>query len=663
MSTGEIWWRCRAKLRAPIDRMMLPSRSRPPSSVDVVGDVPAHLSAGANHLGAHFADADWFPAGEGEAWRSALIAQADRVLEHVVPLFGLGEVSLGNPIVWNYEPEVGRATPLTPAPRIDYRAFDEVGDCKLVWEPNRHQHFVVLARAYRVTRDERYAEELASQFDTWLTQCPYGYGMNWRSPLELGIRLINWVWALAIVNGSQAVTPELFARIVHSVERHLWDITRNYSRFSSANNHVIGEAAGVFIATSFFDQHGEASARRMRAREILELEIIRQSFEDGGTREQAWGYQLFVSEFFLLCALAGKRAGEPFSPRFLTRLQAMLDFVARLNESGGSLPMVGDADDGYVLDLGGRDNYVESMLYVAGVMFDRPDFRAHGLRSREYACWAMGSGMQDDADDPVSSPSAAGKPLKSVAFSQSGYYLLQRGGRDDHGDDRISVLMDCGELGFLSLAAHGHADSLSLVVRVGGHDVLVDPGTYDYFADERWRKYFRSTRAHNTLEIDGLDQSAMLGAFLWGDRAQSRCTEWAPTERGGRVVGEHDGYTRLADPIVHRRTVVLSDDEAFLSVEDEVVAAGAHDVSQHWHFSEHCDIEQNDTGSFRVSVGGRTLVLSLDPQVTATLIRGDESSFFGWVSRKYHKKVPSYAIVGRLRTSGKATLRTQLSLA
>ena len=234
---------------------------------------------------------------------------------------------------------------------------------------------------------------------------------------------------------------------------------------------------------------------------------------------------------------------------------------------------------------------------------------------------------------------------------------------DDAFDDRISVLMDCGDLGFLSLAAHGHADSLSLIVRIGGHDVLVDPGTYDYFADERWRRYFRSTRAHNTVEIDGVDQSAMLGAFLWGDRARSRCTEWAPTERGGRVVGEHDGYARLADPVVHRRTVVLSDDDAFLTVEDEVVSTGAHDVSQYWHFSEHCHVEQTAVGSFRVVFGDRSLLLSLDKCLTTSLIKGDELPILGWVSRAYHHKVATFTVVGRCRTAGRVTLRTGFAMA
>src|SRR5690606_18145054 len=103
---------------------------------------------------------------------------------------------------WNYEYKAQRPTPLIRSPRIDYRDYAETGDCKFVWEPSRHQHWVVLGRAYRLTGDAHYAQEVIDQLESWSQACPFGYGMQWRSPLELAIRLIQWVWALELIRPS-----------------------------------------------------------------------------------------------------------------------------------------------------------------------------------------------------------------------------------------------------------------------------------------------------------------------------------------------------------------------------------------------------------------------------------------------------------------------------
>lgn len=135
--------------------------------------------------------------------------------------------------------------------------------------------------------------------------------------------------------------------------------------------------------------------------------------------------------------------------------------------------------------------------------------------------------------------------------------------------------MDCAELGLGSIAAHGHADALSIAVRAYGTDVLVDPGTYDYYSHPEWRNHFRSTRAHNTVEIDGLDQSTRLGNFMWGQRAVASCSAWSATQGGHSFEGQHDGYQRLPNPVLHRRRVELDDARREIVVSDELQGEGA----------------------------------------------------------------------------------------
>jgi hypothetical protein len=657
MSVPEIPWRCWCKLQDAVDRRLIRWRSRARPARRLLADSDeAHFTnpeVVGQHIQAERAGAEL---AEVALWKPALLAQADRALAHRLTLFDLEDWALGDTIDWNREYKAGKNAPLIPASLIDYRDHEEVGDCKFVWELNRHQHLVVLARAYRLSGDVRYAEAVLEQLEDWIRQCPYGLGMNWRSPLELAVRLINWVWAAGLIDGSPPLTAERRERLAVVAHQHIHEITRKYSRFSSANNHLIGEAAGVFIACSFFNGLKQASRWREQAREILLREILRQTHEDGGTREQATGYHLFVLEFFLLAGLVARNTGETLSAAYWKRLEEMFDFTANLSEGGKTMPSIGDGDDGYVLDLGGRADPVKELLCVGAALFNRTDFAARSGGFRETAHWLLGPGghARFDALGTVDSPPV----IRSKALPETGLYLLQRGHAG--APDRVSVVFDCGDLGYLSIAAHGHADALSLVLRVAGVDVLVDPGTYDYFTYPAWRRYFRSTRAHNTLVVDDADQSVMLGSFMWGSKARCRGVHWQPGKQGGSVSAEHDGYTRLSDPVIHRRTITLPEDATELTVVDELQAVGRHDVAMHWHFAPSCRLTRLSDHRVGADFEGGRLTLQMDRALHVSLVSGCEDSLLGWVSTGYHRKVPGATLVGRGTFEGNTSFSTQM---
>lgn len=586
---------------------------------------------------------------------TALIERAERICAHRLSFLGLEDCFLGQPIDWHRDHASARPAPRGFAADIDYRDFRVTGDCKLVWEPNRHHQLVVLARAFRATGEPRYAEELCAQFESWLVANPFGYGMNWRSPLELGVRLINWVWAIDLVRDHFSLDTDLLQHLLESVYLHCWEIQRKYSRGSSANNHLIGEAAGVYIACAYFTQLPQAARWRAQAHAILCREIERQSWPDGGTREQAIGYQIFVLQFFLLAGLVARVRGEDFPRTYWQRLECMAEFLAALAEGGERLPAFGDADDGYVLDLGDDPRRPEPWLAVAAVLFERSDLKPHlevCPQTLENLLGAEGRAVYAQLEHTTRGA------LSSRAFPASGYYLLQCGSEAK----RLSVVFDCGELGFGPIAAHGHADALSFTLRAAGRDVFVDPGTYDYFSYPTWRRYFRSTRAHNTVVVDGLDQSEMLGPFLWGQRAQARCLEWTPwPDGGGRVVGEHDGYERLSDPVRHRRTLILDAAARRLVIEDELQARATHDVEIFFHLSEDCRLVPAADHLYRIEIAGsdRLWWLELDRSLAPAVLIASEDPPAGWVSRGYHRRSPAVTLVGRVRATGSLRLVCQ----
>ena len=153
--------------------------------------------------------------------------------------------------------------------------------------------------------------------------------------------------------------------------------------------------------------------------------------------------------------------------------------------------------------------------------------------------------------------------------------------RTDPADSpEIWVRCDGGPHGFLSIAAHAHADALSVEVRHDGTDILADPGTYCYHGEPEWRSYFRSTIGHNTVEVGGRDQSDQAGAFMWS--RQARASELAVQRPETDWTAEHDGYAVLSPAAKHRRSVRL--DPAARSVEImDVVDGGGHDVRVAFH--------------------------------------------------------------------------------
>jgi len=587
----------------------------------------------------------WTSAGAGDQeieWLKKLVVQADKILEHRFSFFNLKDCYLGDPINWNKDHENGIEAPLRFAPSINYRDFRVTGDAKVVWEPNRHHQIVVLGRAYRVSGNIHYAEEIVKQIRSWLEQCPFGMGINWRSPLELATRLINWIWAFDLIRDSGVITSEFKLKLLHSVYLHLWEITRKYSYGSSANNHLIGEAAGVFIATSYFQGLQNAETWRDDSYEILEREIIAQTYPDGCTREQAFGYHLFILQFFLLAGIVARKIEKDFSEAYWKRLEKMFEFSAAMIE-GGPPTMFGDCDDGYVLDLGGDKDDLYGLLSIGAMLFNRPDFKGLARGYSEPTVWLLGQSSRETFE-AIQAGSNQGS-LISKAFPESGYYLLQCGQKGS--GNEISVLFDCGDLGYKSIAAHGHADALSFTLRAFGKDIFVDPGTYDYFSFPKWRNYFRSTRAHNTVVVDDSGQSVMLGPFMWGDRAKGRSIGWNPTLGGGSVVGEHDGYVRLKDPVIHRRTLDLDAGSRILTIRDEIMAKGSHEIGIYFHLSEQCVLSERQSNRYKIDVKGRKVMIEVDINLSTDTLAGGESPITGWVSRCYHQKVPSTSIVGR----------------
>lgn len=225
----------------------------------------------------------------------------------------------------------------------------------------------------------------------------------------------------------------------------------------------------------------------------------------------------------------------------------------------------------------------------------------------------------------------------------------------------IGSTMDAGPLGYNTICAHGHADALAFTLSLGGREVLVDPGTYSYRPDSPWRAYFRSTAAHNTLRLDGMDQSEPGGNFLWLRKAKAGCTLWKISPEHDVFEGWHDGYARLADPVLHRRRITLDKAARRIVVEDRLEMRGTHNVELYFHCSERCSVDPLPYGFvIRHAATEVELRLPLVDGARSGVRRGSLSPICGWISRRFDEKLPSPTIVWHARLTGPAVLSSEL---
>ena len=449
---------------------------------------------------------------------------------------------------WFHDPVTGRRSPSGRyAFRINYRVEEQTGNIKQVWEISRLQHLTLLATAWFLSHDDAYARRVDEQLRSWWRENPFLSGVHWTSGIEIGIRLISLAWIRRLLDEWPGVA-DLFERndlAVRQIRWHQQYLAAFRSRGSSANNHVIAEAAGQLVASCAFPWFGESARWRRKSARLLEDELARNTFPSGIGRELASDYQCFVTELGLLAAVEAERSDRPLSAATWQRLCAMTDSAAALVDERLRPPRQGDDDEGRALLLDAPECGRWPLLLSLGeAIFGRlgwwPPTEASASSS---IIGAMIGARRDVAGRPAQRPSR---------FADAGTTLLRTAGGQA---PEIWCRCDGGPHGYLSIAAHAHADALSVEVRYGGVDILADPGTYCYHGEPEWRSYFRSTIAHNTVELDGRNQSRDGGPFLWLSHANARETRRRRRRRHRRM---DRGARRLPVARARRRGTAAS---------------------------------------------------------------------------------------------------------
>lgn len=575
------------------------------------------------------------------------VAAAEVVCRRRFDLLGYRGLFFGDPMDWHLDPISGRRAPLVHWSRLDPLDPGAVGDMKVVWELNRHQWLVHLGQAYRATGDERYARMFAASVREWMEANPPGRGINWASSLEVALRLISWCWAVVLFRRSEALSPELFAGMVSGIWTHARHVERYLSYYFSPNTHLTGEALGLFYAGCLLPELRPAGRWRRLGARILVNAIDRQVAPDGVHFEQSTCYQRYTVEIYLHFLILAALNGVEVPKGVGDRVQQMLDFLLTIRRPDGWLPEIGDADGGSVPPLAARAlEDVRGVFSAAAAFFGRSDYAwaAGGLAPE--ALWLLGPSAKETFETLRPAP-PAGAP--SRLFAHGGYAVMRSGWESD----AHHLIFDVGPLGCPVSGAHGHADLLSIQCSAFGKPFLTDPGTYGYTAEPAWRDFFRGTAAHSTVLVDGVGQAIPAGPFRWQARPGARLTRWASTEAFDFADASHDAYSRLAEPVTHRRRVVFVKPRYWVLV-DDLEGQGEHSVELRFQFGP-MDVTVDPALWARAcAAGGHGLLIR--PFATAPLKGeihdGEISPIQGWVSPAYGQRRPApllvYSAVARL---------------
>jgi len=555
---------------------------------------------------------------------------------------------------WFYDPATGRSSdPEAYAFRVDHRDESEVGNIKQVWEVNRLQHLTLLAVAWYLTHDDAYAERVDAQLRSWWAANPFLSGVNWTSGIELGVRLINFAWIRRLLDEWPGVA-NLFESndlALHQIRWHQLYLAAFESRGSSANNHLVAEAAGQLAASCAFPWFAESARWRRQSAALLEKSLRDNTFLSGINRELASDYHGFVFELGVFAAVEAAVAGSPVSDDCWRLLAAMADGMAALVDARLRPPRQGDSDEGRVvlLDAPQHNRWPTLLALAAGLFGPLAWWPPVTPDAGSILIPALAGEQRTVADRPDTRPSR---------FADAGITILRT---NPASSPEIWCRCDGGPHGFLSIAAHAHADALSVEVRCDGVDILADPGTYSYHGEPEWRSYFRSTIGHNTVEVGGRDQSRQSGPFMWAHQARTR--EIAVSEPELTWAAEHDGYAEASPAAVHRRTVRLDPEALAIEITD-MVDGGGHDVRLAFHLGPDVAAELVANGAVlsweRQAARGQARV-ELPSELEWHAHWGETDPIRGWYSSGLGKRVPAVTLLGQGRCTPSIPLITRLS--
>lgn len=596
----------------------------------------------------------------GEHGEVALLAQAEDALKGRVLCFSRwpadyarsDEAAFDGPaakIDWHLNPRTGARWPLEASTRVLSHA-GACGDVKFTWEINRFPHLYTWVRAYALTGDSKWVRAFCAQLADWEAENPYREGVNWSSGQELAIRLMAWSFAVAAMGADDAFGDEDFRRFERLAYLHAEHIDANieYARLAVHNNHLIGEALGLYLVGSLFPGFSQAKKWVKNGKKLLLKDSLEQFYADGGYCQSSHTYHRLALHYYLWAFRLGAFEGDVREDALKQTLGRSANYLEQfVNEADGRLPNWG-ANDGALLNPWTACDYGDFRPILTALRYLCSGARsfADGAWDEELL-WFFGS---EALDAPVS-PVAHG----ARSFAESGLHVL-RYGADEFATFRCGTVID----------RFGQADQLHVDIWHRGKNIAIDGGSYCYNDELAFHRWFMGSASHNTVTVDRLDQMLLFRRFKW--------LYWTQAESAGvahrAVEGLHRGYEKLG--VTHRRHLsALADGWRVIDTMERTDSQlrtfrlhwllGGEFLSRtydpelcQWHIRFNVDgvcgtlhIEATDQASGRSTLQERACVVQ-----RAVVEPEPKPEVAGWHARYYGERLPATSVSVEVETRG-----------
>ncbi|RRB00085.1 heparinase II/III family protein [Larkinella rosea] len=544
------------------------------------------------------------------------------------------------PIDWHLDIGTNKRFPLTYARDINLRN-PAYGNEKYVWEVNRFPFLPALALRYRLTPDPRELSRLVAIISSWGKANPYLLGINWYNNLEVNVRLINWFVCWNILDATAlAKTDPVFQRFAEStwlpiIYQHCVYSRTNLPYPSAANHQLIASYAGLFLASAFWN-FPESATWNAFAKTGLEQEMQRQHSPNGVNREEAADYIQFTADLFLLTYITGLRTNNPFSALYANQLENIFSYIFHLLDEHGNVPNYGDEGGGRLWGVDDPTSFsnFRSLLTSAAVLFSDPASkqRSNGFDLKNRLLFG------DEGLRKFNAISGQETALNSQFYRSEGHYILRKQEADR---SEIYIHFNAAPLGFPVAAAHGHADALSFTMQVDGQPFFVDSGTYVQRGNSDWRRYFVSTRAHNTVCIDYQNQAFQDDQLRWLHPYAVSVLKAETSDNCDEIIATHNGYDWFG--CLHQRRIEFDKLKKRLLIEDQIEnrRAGSHVVEVLFHVHPTVRFRAKGKNHFVLSHPHtkRLVTLHIDPALQVEVVNGQmQPNLLGWYSPELYQK-------------------------
>ena len=484
--------------------------------------VPPFANMAAETLLAHFRNRDtvrFFAPSKGDHSR---VARADLIWRNAFS-FNNETHRLPDPIDWHANPS-----------------------SDIEWLISLHKFYYAkdLGAAYAFSKDERYAHKWVTLIESWIDQVPLGF----IDAQVTGRRLQQWIQSFHnFVQGrhSSSVEADFLVKFLGSIHDQALYLTEN---LTEEGNHRTIELYGIFLVAVLFPELRNADRLLAFAKREILANLRQDLLPDGVHSELSTEYHHTVLENYLRVRRLATLNQIALPEGFDALLKQALQFSLHVHKPDGFIPAINDAD-------------WKSFLSVLK--------KGHECYPDPHLLYVISQGTE-----------GLPPPSRSVGFPDSGYYILRSDWKDLAYKEALYFFFDCAAVG---TGTHGHYDALNFELAAYGHSLIVDPGRYTYSESGNdginWRKAFRATAHHNTIVVDGKDQTAYRLNNSAKPQAKAVMKEFT-TASGFDFI--HGLVTSDQYPVIHERSVFFLHPEYWI-IADRLEAEGLHSYDLRFH--------------------------------------------------------------------------------